>query len=131
MQSCTGARPKTPFSAPVVVGQHVFSAQRGLVAQICNLPYRRFVIGRGPESSRRTGTCLRAAEYNSAIQQITNLRYAAHYPWSTNLDRNAASDQNDNMSATVSVPKKVWTEADLEALPDDGYNMKSSMANWS
>jgi len=26
------------------------------------------------------------------------------------------------MSATVSIPKKVWTEADLEALPDDGYN---------
>src|SRR5580765_1453706 len=26
------------------------------------------------------------------------------------------------MSATVSVPKKVWTESNLEALPDDGYN---------
>jgi hypothetical protein len=26
------------------------------------------------------------------------------------------------MSATVSIPKEVWTEADLEALPDDGYN---------
>jgi len=29
----------------------VFSAQRGVVAQICNLPYRRFVIGRTSESS--------------------------------------------------------------------------------
>src|SRR4030095_13727402 len=30
---------------------YVFGAQRGLVAQICNLPYRRFVIGRASESS--------------------------------------------------------------------------------
>src|SRR6188474_2665435 len=30
---------------------YVFSAQRGLVAQICNLPYRRLVIGRASESS--------------------------------------------------------------------------------
>jgi hypothetical protein len=30
---------------------YVFSAQHGLVAQICNLPYRRFVIGRASESS--------------------------------------------------------------------------------
>ena len=31
--------------------QYGFSAQRGLVAQISNLPYRRFVIGRAFESS--------------------------------------------------------------------------------
>src|SRR6185295_2580505 len=30
---------------------YVFSAQRVLVAQICNLPYRRFVIGRASETS--------------------------------------------------------------------------------
>jgi hypothetical protein len=29
----------------------VFSARRGLVAQICNLLYRRFLIGRASESS--------------------------------------------------------------------------------
>jgi iron(III) transport system permease protein len=29
--------------------KYVFSAQRGLVAQVCNLPYRRFVIGRASE----------------------------------------------------------------------------------
>jgi hypothetical protein len=30
---------------------YVFIAQRRLVAQICNLPYRRFIIGRASESS--------------------------------------------------------------------------------
>ena len=30
---------------------YVFSARRDLVAQICNLPYRRFTIGRASESS--------------------------------------------------------------------------------
>src|SRR6266511_2729433 len=47
------------------------------VAQICNLPYRRFVIGRASEIPR-IGSCRRAAECNSAIRQITNLRYAKH-----------------------------------------------------
>ena len=32
-------------------GTDVFSARRGLVAQICNLPYRRFVIGGASENS--------------------------------------------------------------------------------
>src|SRR6185295_2857146 len=31
--------------------RYMFSTERGLVAQICNLPYRRFVIGRASESS--------------------------------------------------------------------------------
>ena len=30
---------------------YMFSEQRGLVAQICNLPYRRFLIGRASEIS--------------------------------------------------------------------------------
>ena len=42
------------------------------VTQICNLPYRRLAVGRAPLVRP---TCRSAAEYNSAIQQITNLRY--------------------------------------------------------
>src|SRR6266545_4246713 len=45
------------------------------VAQICNLPYRRFSIGRVFSVARRPRHCRRPAEYNSAIQQIENLRY--------------------------------------------------------
>src|SRR6188768_2529112 len=67
--------------------QHQFRIQRDLVAQICNLPYRRLVIGRASESSSvialadpSSGGPAEgpAAECNSAIQQITNLRYAKH-----------------------------------------------------
>src|SRR5258706_13990831 len=57
------------------------------VAQICNLPYRRFIIGRASESSSALALAApssggpaeggRAAECSSAIQQITNLRYEA------------------------------------------------------
>src|SRR6266571_1327742 len=57
---------------------YVLSAQPALVAQICNLPYRRFVIGRASESSNALGLADpssggpaeggRAAECNSAIQ---------------------------------------------------------------
>jgi len=35
----------------VLPTSYLFSAQRGIVAQICNLPYRRFVIGRASEGS--------------------------------------------------------------------------------
>src|SRR5256885_4331722 len=45
------------------------------VAQICNLPYRRFSIGRVFSVAPHPGHCRRPAEYNSAIQQIENLRY--------------------------------------------------------
>jgi len=64
-----------PKSLPECARPYAYNARRGLVAQICNLPYRRFVIGRASESFERTGPCPRAAECNSAIQQITNLRY--------------------------------------------------------
>ena len=39
-------------AVPLLLNQGLclVSAQRGLVAQICNLPYRRFVIGRASES---------------------------------------------------------------------------------
>src|SRR4026208_1136066 len=60
------------------------------VAQICNLPYRRFVIGRASESSSALTLADpssggpaeggRAAECTSAIQQLTNLRYAKQKP---------------------------------------------------
>jgi hypothetical protein len=57
----------------------MFSAQRGFVAQICNLPYRRFVIGRAPESS--SVFVLADAQQNTILRHsilpiITNLRYA-------------------------------------------------------
>src|SRR6266545_1431179 len=45
------------------------------VAQICNLPYRRFSIGRVFSVAPHPGHCRRPAGYNSAIQQIENLRY--------------------------------------------------------
>jgi len=45
-----------------------FSAQSGLVAQICNLPYRRFVIGITSESS----TALALAD----VPQNAILRYS-------------------------------------------------------
>ena len=40
-----------PKSLPEGAHPYVFNARRGLVAQICNLPYRRFAIGRASESS--------------------------------------------------------------------------------
>ena len=55
--------------------EYVSSAQRGVVAQICNLPYRRFVIGKTSESSSATArpTCRRmqfcdTADYKSALR---------------------------------------------------------------
>jgi len=69
-------------------GLRELGAQLGLVAEICNLPYRRFAIGRAYESSSTLALTDpssgaraengRAAECNSAIRQITNLRYANH-----------------------------------------------------
>ena len=52
------------------------SGSARIVAQICNLPYRRFAIGRLTvlESAVLIG---RSAECNSAIQQIANLRYSS------------------------------------------------------
>jgi len=44
---------------------YLFSGQHLLVTQICNLPFRRFAIGKEPESS---SAFPRAAECNSAIQ---------------------------------------------------------------
>src|SRR5258706_4300003 len=43
------------------------------VAQICNLLYRRFVIGQPSSISRRVAGC------KPAIQQIENLRYAGNH----------------------------------------------------
>jgi hypothetical protein len=45
------------------------------VAQICNLLCRRFVIGRAAEVACALERAGANAECNSAIQQITNLRY--------------------------------------------------------
>ena len=47
----------------------IVSVQRGLVAQICNLPYRRFVIGKASESS----SALALAD----VLQNAILRYSA------------------------------------------------------
>jgi hypothetical protein len=47
------------------------------VAQIFNLLYRRFVIGRSPDSFVRACKCGSPAECNSAIQQIANQRYVS------------------------------------------------------
>jgi hypothetical protein len=49
--SQAGASAIICFDLRSVTTQLVFSAQHGIVAQICNLPYRRFVIGRASESS--------------------------------------------------------------------------------
>jgi len=52
-----------------------FRAQRGLVAQICNLPYRRFVIGNASESSSAlafTGVPQKATPRYSAARQSRN-----------------------------------------------------------
>ena len=48
----------------------------GIVAQICNLLYRRFAIGRASGYSKAAVVTGRSAECNSAIQQIGNLRYS-------------------------------------------------------
>ena len=45
------------------------------VAQIFNLPYRGFAIRKRLEFLPTRLGCGRSAEYNSAIQQIKNLRY--------------------------------------------------------
>ncbi len=47
----------------------------GFVAQVCNLPYRRFAIGKTVEIRKRTGCFRRFAGFKPAIQQIKNLRY--------------------------------------------------------
>jgi hypothetical protein len=59
--------------------EYVFGAQRRIVGQICNLSYRRFVIGKASESSNALvlagvpqNTILRSTDY----KLITNLRYA-------------------------------------------------------
>jgi hypothetical protein len=46
-----------------------------VVAQICDLPYRRFAIDGASESSSAPLVVNALAESNSAIRQITNLRY--------------------------------------------------------
>src|SRR6266498_1537159 len=57
------------------------------VAQICNLPYRRFSIGRVFSVAPRPGHCRRPAEYNSAIQQTENLCYEYEkYPATSCVD---------------------------------------------
>lgn len=55
-----------------------FSAQPGVIAQICNQPYRRFVIGGAFENS--SALALADVPQNailrySRLQMITNLRY--------------------------------------------------------
>jgi hypothetical protein len=57
----------------------------GKVAQVFNLLYRRFVIGRRPTSRVPVVMAARfpflaPAECNSAIQQIENLRYSSGVP---------------------------------------------------
>src|SRR5688572_6143366 len=63
------------------------------VAQICNLLYRRFAIGSVFPSFLRVLGGARAAEYNSAIQQITNLRYGCEISGLTPMNRSAAADE--------------------------------------
>src|ERR1035437_4454482 len=50
------------------------------VAQICNLLYRRLVVGRASVNPARQGWA-RRADCKSAIQQITNLRYTQKKAW--------------------------------------------------
>jgi hypothetical protein len=57
------------YRAQTAEAVYVLSAQPALVAQICNLPYRRFVIGRASESSNAPGL--------ADMQQNAILRYSA------------------------------------------------------
>jgi hypothetical protein len=54
--------------------RYVFSTQRGVVAQICNLPYRRFVIGRTSESSNALAL---ADRLQNAILRYSRLQICA------------------------------------------------------
>ena len=58
--------------------RYVFSAQRGVVAQICNLPYRRFLIGRASDSSSvpHLLTCPPEALRQVDVPQNAILRYS-------------------------------------------------------
>jgi hypothetical protein len=58
----------------MAIAKDVFSAQRGVVAQICNLPYRRFVIGGAFESS---STLLLADVPQNAILRYSRLQICA------------------------------------------------------
>ena len=60
---------------------YVLSAQPALVAQICNLPYRRFVIGRASESSNALGL--------ADLQQNAILRYSRVQICATLIDHPA------------------------------------------
>ena len=95
-----------PFQA------YVFSMQSGLVAQISNLPYRRFVVGRASESSSAlpvadpsSGSPAeggRAAECNSAIQRSA----AKPHP----------KERGVYAASTLEVPQAVKREEALENL---------------
>ena len=62
-------------------GEYVFSVRRGVVARICNLLYRRFVIGRASESSSH----LTLAAVQNAILRYRRLQICAtRPPWSLN-----------------------------------------------
>ena len=54
--------------------RYVFSAYLSVVAQICNLPYRRFVIGRASESSSALAL---AHVWQNAILRYSRLEICA------------------------------------------------------
>ena len=69
--------------------RYLFSAQLGVVAQICNLPYRRFVIGRACENS--SALALADAPQNailrySRLQICATLNTYVHGPLSIETD---------------------------------------------
>src|SRR6266508_3577654 len=74
----------------------MFSALRSLVAQICNLPYRRFVIGRASKSSRALAL--------ANVPQNAILRYSTAQRGGARRSRNQRSA--DTLSAS---PKSLLT----------------------
>src|SRR6266511_5124025 len=78
-------------------------AQRGLVAQICNLPYRRFVIGRASE--RSSELALLDAPQN-AILRYSAARQSRNQRSADSLVRQSELTTDEHADKAVRAPKK-------------------------
>src|SRR6266542_962058 len=101
-----GARTACPY---------VFTAQRGLAAQICNLPYRRFVIGRASESSSALS---RADVPQNAILRYGTARRCRNQRSADSLVRESEVTAGNHAGKAVRAPKESWRLATISGDTD-------------
>src|SRR6266542_2996317 len=81
----------------------MYSAQRGPVAQICNLPYRRFAIGRASEDS----SALTLADVpQNAILRYSAARQNRNQRSADSLVRQSELTTDEHADKAVRAPKK-------------------------